>query len=199
MRLLASLGVLILLQNSVSLAFGDQTKVLINSQTTEGLPIAGGFLTFTQVIGVVVTCLVIAFTWLLLRFSRFGKMLRAVASDPELARISGVPYRLMALLSLFVASALAAIAALISASDIGLTPQMGFAPVLMGMVVAVAGGMASVPGAITAGLLIGLTENVAVAVFQSQWQSALVFLILILFLIFKPNGLFPKQGQKAGT
>lgn len=193
--LLASLGIFVFVQNLVSLVFGDDSYVLTDS-VREGLSIFGARATGIQLIGAFVSVSIIISLWLAQRFSRYGRMLRAVADDRELSLALGVPTESIVLLSLMVGSALAALGGILGGYDVALTPSMGFRPLLVGVVAAIIGGLGSLPGSLLGGLLLALAENVGWARFSSQWRDPMVFLILILFLLVRPQGLF---GIKAAS
>ena len=87
-------------------------------------------------------------------------------------------------------SALAGVAAILAALDTDMRPTMGFDALLMGVVAAVVGGIGSIPGAFLGGLLLGLALNLGVWKLSTGWQDAIAFSLLILFLVFRPQGFF---------
>ena len=88
--LLASLGLYVLLQNLLSLIFGDETKIIRGNLVSEGIKFLGARITPIQIIIIIVSAALAIFTYLLLKKSILGKAMRALASDPELARVSGI-------------------------------------------------------------------------------------------------------------
>jgi branched-chain amino acid transport system permease protein len=76
---------------------------------------------------------------------------------------------------------------------------MGFRALLMGVVAAIVGGVGSVPGAIIGGIFIGLVQHFGIWVLPTQWQDAIVFAILILFLLVRPQGVLGTPLKKAGV
>jgi branched-chain amino acid transport system permease protein len=87
-------------------------------------------------------------------------------------------------------SALAGIAAILVSLDTDLRPTMGFNALLMGVVAAIVGGVGSIPGALMGGLLLGMAQHLGVWKLSTEWQDAIAFCILLIFLVFRPQGFF---------
>jgi len=126
-------------------------------------------------------------TWL-------GKAMRATAQDPEAARMMGIRIDVIILVTFFIGSALAGAAALIFGLYYGLTSYIvGYLAGLRAFTAAVLGGIGNIPGAVLGGLLIGMVESLSGQFVGNAWSDALIFAILILVLVFKPNGLLGMQ------
>jgi branched-chain amino acid transport system permease protein len=122
-------------------------------------------------------------TWL-------GKAMRATAQDPEAARMMGIRIDVIILLTFFIGSALAGAAALIFGMYYGLTSYIvGYLAGLRAFTAAVLGGIGNIPGAVLGGLLIGFVESLSGQFIGNAWSDAIIFAILIVVLVFKPNGL----------
>ena len=93
-----------------------------------------------------------------------------------------------------IAGALAAAAGVFSGLTVQLRPEMGFNLLLAMFTAAILGGHGSLVGAVLGGLIIGLAENLSVLVIPSSYKSAVPFLVLIVILFFRPEGLFPPKG-----
>ena len=78
-----------------------------------------------------------------------------------------------------------------------MTPMMGFYALLMGVVAVIAGGIGSIPGAALGGLLVGMAQHLGVWKIPTQWQDTIVFLILIFFLLFRPQGFLGRVVKKS--
>ena len=123
--------------------------------------------------------------------TRFGKAMRAVSFDARVAGLMGIPVNRVIAGTFFLGSALAAAAAIISASRLPkIEPLMGLMPGLKAFVAAVLGGIGSVPGAMVGGLLLGLTEEYVAGYTLSSFRDAIAFTVLILVLLVRPQGLF---------
>jgi branched-chain amino acid transport system permease protein len=188
--LLSSLGLMIVIQNIISLFWGDTTRRLRSSNIYEGLNIGGARITRIQLMTILVSITLSLALWSWLRWTRLGKHMRAVANDKELSVIIGIDSEKITTIAFIVGSAVAAVAAILSGYDTDLTPMMGFRAILIGVVAAVIGGIGSIPGALCGGLLIGLTQTITAWWLPTQWQESLVFVILIIFLLVRPHGFF---------
>jgi branched-chain amino acid transport system permease protein len=126
-------------------------------------------------------------TWL-------GKAMRATAQDPEAARMMGIRIDVVILLTFFIGSALAGAAALIFGVYYGLTSYIvGYLAGLRAFTAAVLGGIGNVPGAVLGGLLIGFVESLSGQFIGNAWSDVVIFSILIIVLVFRPNGLLGMQ------
>lgn len=197
--LLASLGLLIVIQNAISLIFGDDTKTMRGNVVTEGLSVFGTRVTPIQISVITVSVLLLAVCWAFIEYSSKGKAMSAVANDPELSRIVGIDSDGVILLAFALGSALAAVAAILIALDTDMTPMMGFNALLMGVAAAIVGGIGSIPGSMLGGLLVGLAQHLGVWKLPTQWQDAIVFVILILFLLLRPQGFLGKPLRRAAV
>jgi branched-chain amino acid transport system permease protein len=141
---------------------------------------------------VIIAVLAVAALGLFLWFSRttVGKAMAAVAEDPLRSALSGIPVRTMLLLSWAGAGALAAVAGVLISPVTGVFPGMGAQVFLAAVVGAVIGGLDSIFGALLGGLIVGLVQTFAVIVVGGAFRDLVVFGLLLLFLLFRPSGLF---------
>ena len=188
-QLIASLGILVVLQNLISLAFGDDVRVLNPGVVQEGIQLGGARITEVQLVIVLTNLAAWLLIWFVRHRTRLGRMIRAVTDDAELARILGISVDSLILFTFVAGSALAGTAGILIAHDVGLTPLLGFQALFMGVVAAIVGGTTSPTGAMLAGLLLGLLLQITGWLLPTQWQEALAFAILILFLLFRPQGI----------
>ncbi|MBV8082393.1 MAG: branched-chain amino acid ABC transporter permease [Candidatus Eremiobacteraeota bacterium] len=134
---------------------------------------------------------------LLLRRTRLGAAIRAVAENPRAAQLVGIDLESVYAQTFFIASALGAVAGILFALTFNaVSSVMGSAVELKGLAVIVLGGMGSIPGSLLGGLLIGLSEDLSVAYLSSGYRDAIVFAILFLMLIIRPTGLLGKRGLR---
>lgn len=195
--LIASLGLYIVLQNVVSMAWGDDTRTMRTGQVVEGHEFLGARITDIQIAMIVASILLIALVSLIMKQMRFGKALRASANDAQLTRLCGINTDRYILYAFAIGSFLAAIAAIMISFDTDMTPTMGFNALVMAVAALIVGGINSLPGAALGGSLIGLAQNLGVYWLPSKWQDTIAFAILILFLLFRPYGILGKKPQKA--
>jgi len=122
--------------------------------------------------------------------------MRAVANNPELARISGIESDRVILSTFALGSALAGIAGILVALDVDMTPTMGMNALMMGMVAVIIGGVGSIPGIALGSLLLGIAQHLGAWFISSQWQAAIAFVVLLIFLLFRPQGFLGKKIKK---
>lgn len=135
------------------------------------------------------TALIIAALWLLIAKTRLGKALRACAENPAAASLMGIDVPRMTLLSFGLATLIAAISGVIVAPTTSLQFDTGRLFTISGFVAAAIGGIASFPGAVIGGLFLGLVTQLSTAYISSLFSSAISLLILLIVLIWRPQGL----------
>lgn len=195
--LLASLGIYIVLQNVISMVFGDDTKSIRFGVVKEGLNVFGARITPIQLVTIFTSIVLVVFVALFLKKTKMGKAMRAVANDPELTDFSGIDSDWIIFFTFAISSVLVGIAGTLVALDVDMTPTMGMNPLMMGVVAVIIGGVGSIPGVAMGALLLGLAQNLGAWKISSQWQDAIAFIILFVFLMFKPEGFLGKKVKKA--
>jgi len=194
--LIASIGLYVVLQNCISLFFGDDTKIINTAEITVGNQIFGAYITTVQIITVFVSITLFIAVNLFLHFTTTGKSIRAVASNPELCSIYGISSNKIILIAFGIGSALAATAGILSAMDTNMTPTFGFNLLLYGVVAMIIGGVGSTRGLTAGAFLVATAQNLAAYYIDTKWMDAVTYIILILFLIWKPLGFSGKQLKK---
>ena len=121
---------------------------------------------------------------------------RAVVSDEDLARVYGIDVDRVILHVFLAASALAGAAGQLLALDSGIAPAMGFRVLVMGLIAAVIGGLGSVPGVALGALVLALLQHATAWWVSSQWQDAVVFAVLVVFLVLRPHGLLGRATRR---
>jgi branched-chain amino acid transport system permease protein len=161
--------------------------------------LAGEGLQFTAkdlLVLVVVVPLMLALT-VLVKTTRLGKAMRAVSQDPVAAALVGIDVDWVIAATFFVGGFLGGAASVIYGlyiNTIGF--QMGFQNGLYAFTAAVLGGIGSIPGAVVGGLVIGLVRSLSSAYVGERWTGAIVFAILIVILVFRPEGLLGKATKE---
>lgn len=195
--MIATIGVAILLTNIVQGLAGAETWrfpfEVIPQQTLQ----IGTLSTNVLELAIIVIAFVMMFgLFLLLRRTRFGKAVRAVAESPRTASLLGIDVEQVFRRVAFIAAAFGGAAGvLIGLSFNAVSPFMGQPILPKGIAVIILGGMGDVRGAMIGGLLLGLIEVMSVAYFSSDLRDALAFGLLFLILLLRPTGLF---GTAAG-
>lgn len=187
-HLLSSLGLYIAIVNVIAIFYGNGTKVL-SSGAQPTYSMGGVILTKIQVATVLVAVLLFIGLVVLLRKTRLGQQLRAMRDDPELVSVIGLNPRTLRRAVFGLGSALAAVAAVLQGLDTGIDPRIGLAAVLNGAVAVIIGGIGLFEGTALGAVVLGLLQSIAVWQMSSQWQEAVTFGVLILFLLFRPQGI----------
>lgn len=194
--LISSIGLYVVLQNCVSLFFGDDTKIINTTEVAVGNQIFGAYITTIQIITIFVSIALFIAVNLFLHLSETGKSIRAVESNPELCNIYGISSNKIILIAFGIGSALAAIAGILSAMDTNMTPTFGFNLLLYGIVAMIIGGVGSTRGLTAGSLLVATAQHLAAYYIATKWMDAVTYIILILFLIWKPLGFSGKRLKK---
>jgi branched-chain amino acid transport system permease protein len=195
--LIASLGLYTVLQNIISMIWGDDTKTMRTGEIVEGHEFLGARITDIQIAIIITSIVLVTLLALILTKTKFGKTLRALSNDPNLAKLSGINSDRYIMYAFAIGSFLASVAAIMISFDTDMTPTMGFNALVMGVIAVIVGGIGSLPGAAVGGLFIGLAQNLGVWQLPSKWQDTIAFVILILFLLFRPYGILGKKPKKA--
>jgi branched-chain amino acid transport system permease protein len=149
------------------------------------LPNYRGFVIFASLF----ICLV---TWFIIERTRLGSYLRAGTENPSLVQAFGVNVPMMVMLTYGAGAGLAAMAGVLAAPIIQITPLMGSNLIIIVFAVVVIGGMGSILGSILTGLVLGLVEGLT-KVFYPEASSIVVFVIMAIVLMIRPAGLFGKE------
>ncbi len=127
---------------------------------------------------------------LFVKYTRLGRAMRATAQDPLSAQLVGIPIERVIAVTFALGGALAGVASIVYSLYINtVSYQMGFQNGLYAFTAAVLGGIGNLPGAMIGGLVIGLVRSLGSFYLGERWTSAAVFAILILLLVFRPQGL----------
>lgn len=195
---IASLGVLIILQNALGLGFGNDVITVRTEPSILAISIAGGRITIIQ-LGIILSSLgLAALTWTLLRLTNLGKMLRAVGDDRDLAEIRGISAPLISMVAVVLGSGLGGVAALLVGHDVGAVPSTSFQLLFMGFIVAIGGGMNSIGGMVLIAFSLGVAREMVGWLFPTQWQDAFVYFILAGLLVLRPQGILgTRKGMRS--
>ncbi len=135
-----------------------------------------------------------AVLFLFLGFTRTGKMMRAVADNPALAALKGIDSGLVARLASFLGMGLAGFGGMLIGLDTSIDPLTGFNVMLSVFAAAVVGGLGSILGAVAGAFVVGVGEEMSVAVVPPSYRSAVGFAAIVLVLLLRPRGLL---GERA--
>lgn len=193
--LMAGLALLILLENLILLVFGADVKSINFLSVERGISILGANITPLQLVIILTSVVLLVLLWLFIHYTRLGKIMRAVADNPELAKISGINTEKIQLYGFAIGSGLAGIAGILIGMEQNLDPTMGTSLIIKGFTGSVIGGVTSIPGSVLGSYLVGLAENFGVWWLPSGYKDAIAFTLLLVFLLVKPSGIL---GLKKG-
>lgn len=146
-----------------------------------------------QVFILVLTLAVVAALWLFLTYGRTGMAMRAMAENPSLAQACGIETESVIRTTWILSGALAALAGVFAGLTPQLHPEIGTNLLLALFAAAILGGTGSLPGAVVGGLLVGIAENVPLLWINPGYKQAMPFLVLLLVLLFRPEGIFAEK------
>ncbi|MFN3549009.1 MAG: branched-chain amino acid ABC transporter permease [Mesorhizobium sp.] len=189
--LVSSLGFLLVLENLVRIGYGTDAQRFPGPSADLTMNVGGIFVRIPQLVSLgIVVLIVIGLTWLLKR-SRIGRGLRAIAENPDAANILGVDTNRVVPVVFMLTGLLCGLAGALFAVNYGeVSPQMGEdigTKAIAGMVV---GGLGSIWGAVLGGLIVGLTEMMTIHFFGADTVQVAVWGLLLLTLLLRPQGLF---------
>jgi len=196
MLMLSSLGLYIVLQNVISLFWSDNILSVRTEAIRVGREFFGAVITDIQIITIAVCLTMFIFCILFMKYSRIGRNMRAVASNPKLSNVVGIPSDRVILWAFGIGSALMAVVGVLIAFDTDMRPTMGFSWLVYGVVAMIIGGVGSNLGLIGGALLLVTAQYLTIYYIGSQWMNAVAYVILILFLIVKPLGFSGKRLKK---
>jgi branched-chain amino acid transport system permease protein len=194
--LISAIGVSILLQNAVFLWISDQSLAYPQAFEVRHFQIFGADVNNLQILilGVSVS-LMIALHFFVNR-TRLGTAIRAVAQDATTASLMGIPVNGIIVITFLIGGALGGVSGALNGMYYGsIKYNMGFVPGIKAFTAAVLGGIGNIPGAMWGGLILGVLESLAVGFIPngSDWKDVIAFSVLLLILLFRPEGLFGRH------
>lgn len=192
--LLATFGLSIVLLNIVTIAYGSTPRE-IDSPFNGVIHFGNVFITQQKILVVLLGLVVIVLLNLFIKHSHIGKLMRAVAQNSMGAKVSGIPIKRIYSFTFIFGVSLATLAGILIGPTTFVTPTMGMSVMLKGFVIVILGGLGSVPGAIIGGMLLGFVETGASSIVGNSWKEIIGYLILILVLLVRPQGIFGLQRR----
>jgi branched-chain amino acid transport system permease protein len=190
--LVASLGVFTVLQAIVAIIFSSQLQTLSPVGVTHSYSFLGAVITRTQLIMLFSVLAIFAGLALILKKTSFGKAVRAIGDDEEVTKIIGINTTKIIGWVFFLGSAIAGFAGILIGFDTGIQPTMGMNLLLKAVIASIIGGIGSIGGGVLGAFALGLIENFGVWGLSVEWKDAIAFGLLIIFLIFRPQGIIKR-------
>ena len=186
--MISSIGVMAILINLIALFFGNETKVLDNS-IQKVFTFHDIIITTPQMYQLIVGILAIAVFMIFLKFSNFGLKARALSNDDTLFQVMGFNITATRTLVFALSGIFLALGSCLTAYDIGMDPHIGMPILINAMVAMIIGGTGRFNACIIGGISLGVLQALVVYQFSANWQYAITFLALLLFLFFRPQGI----------
>jgi branched-chain amino acid transport system permease protein len=196
--IISTIGASIFLANTVLALYGPQPQVLPGWFDAPGIQLGQVYLDSQYLLIIAVTILLVAFQYWFFEHTLLGKKLQATSQDKEMAALLGIPVATMIMITFVYSAVLGGIAGILVAPVLFVSIQMGSTIALKAFAATIIGGFGDVAGAIVGGLALGIIETFGAAYISVPFKDAFAFLVLILFLAFRPQGLFGERvAEKA--
>ena len=187
---LATVGLSYMLKGTVRLfPYADDVRRLPPFFTGEPIFLGNVILQRQDIAIVVVSLLVMVALWAFFSHTMTGKALRATSQNARAAALIGIPVRNMRMAVWGIASAMSAVAGILLASKLTMTPDMGVL-VILAFAAAAIGGFASLPGCIVGGIMLGVIQNLVGLFLSARAISVAPFMVIMIILVLRPQGLF---------
>jgi neutral amino acid transport system permease protein len=189
--LLMSIGLALVIRYGIQFIWGTELRQLdVNrTATVEFLGLSTGRIFF---ITIIIGLLVLLGTGLMLRYSMLGKRMRALADSVDLAETSGIDTSRVILFTWIFAGGFAGLAGVMAGATTQVQPELGFEFLLPIFAVVILGGIGNAFGALAAGIVLGVVIEWSTLLIDARWKFAIGFVVLILVLMIRPQGIFGK-------
>lgn len=194
--LMASLALIFIIEATTTNFAGGNPRALANAPSGV-LKFWGAHLPVTWLLVFVAGVGLVGILQLLIRYTRWGRGMRAMALNPAAAVVVGIPTRRYAILAFAVGSLLAGIAGALLASAFPMDPTYGESVAFVAFTIIIFAGIGSIGGALLGGLFLGLVETFATAYLSSAYAESFQFLVLLIILLVRPDGLFGVRTERA--
>jgi branched-chain amino acid transport system permease protein len=187
--LISSIGLYIITYNCFSLWFGDSPKIIASGPVHLANNILGAYLTTVQLAIVATSVGLFIGIHIFMRFSSFARLIKAVSVNPTLCDIYGISSDRVIAWCFIIGSALGAVAGILSGLNSDFTPTSGFDLLLYGIIAMILGGLDGFRGLALGAVLLAGAQQLITFYVDKMWMDTIVYLVLILFLLWKPLGL----------
>jgi branched-chain amino acid transport system permease protein len=186
----ASLGLFSALQALIAILFSSNFRIMTKTFVSQrSYEVFGGVFTDIHIVIVGSAAAVVTGLSLIINRSKFGKAVKAIGDDEEVAKIVGINTDRIIGHVCFIGSAISGLAGILAGFDTGLMPVMGMDLLLKGVIASIIGGVGNMYGGVLGAFLLGFVENFGVWKVSGEWKDAIAFSLLIVFLVFRPKGI----------
>ena len=188
--LIASLGALAVIQNIIAAVYTPNILQFPLEWSRRMVSLGAVRLNYTQILTIFTSVAAYVGTMLFAHRTILGKRIRAVASNPMLADITRLQPQTVYIYVIAIASALVCLPGILVPLDLGLQPYNGVTPLLTATIAMIAGGVGSITGAFVLSVAIAVVQNLSLLVMPGEWSIGVTFFIFVIFMLFRPTGLF---------
>ena len=197
--LISTIGLTIILQNLAVYIFGGQQMAFPETMEQRLYRLGPVTVSSAQLFILTVAIALMVLLWLFIARTKLGCAIRATAENHETAALLGVDVDRVVLITFIIGSGIAGVAGVLDGiKNSNISPFMGLGAAVKGLIVMLLGGLGNVPGAMVAGLLLGMIEILSAAYIGTAERDLFSFLILILILLWRPTGLFGTRTVEQG-
>ncbi len=193
--MIASIGLMTVIVNTIAMCFGNETKVVENT-ILQPLTIGDIIITTPQKYQALTGAAVLIIFMVVLQRTNWGLRLRALSADETLFETLGYHTKATRMMVFLASGAFIALASCLTVYDVGLDPNMGMSVLVSAVVAMIIGGVGKFSTCILGGLTLGVLQSLTVYQFASNWQNAVTFLVLLILLFLRPQGI---AGYKQRT
>jgi branched-chain amino acid transport system permease protein len=187
--LVATVGISISVSAAALIIFNPEYKV-VPPEISGQVIVDGVQITYQGLLVIASSLALFAVIYLFLTYTRQGMAIRAVSQQMEAASLMSIPVVQTYGIVIAISGALAGLAGVLLSPSFFLNPQSGFNPMIQALIVTIFGGLGSIRGALVAGFVLGVFESFVEVFYGVAWAQPGVFILIILMLIIRPNGLF---------
>jgi branched-chain amino acid transport system permease protein len=195
--LLIAFGVMVLLENLMSVLWTPNPRAIKTSYTALGITAMGLQISFTRLVAFVMAVLAATGVTIFLKRTLTGKAVRAASEDLEAAALMGISIHRVNGITFAMGIGLAALAGVATATTYPFDPYFGFIFSLKALIAVAFGGLGSVGGALMGGILLGIIESVGSYLLTGGWADAISYTVFLLVLLLRPEGLFIRFSRPA--
>lgn len=193
--MISSIGAMTVIINTIAMCFGNETKVVENA-ILQPLTFGDIIITTPQKYQALIGIAVLAAFMIILQRTNWGLRLRALSADETLFETLGYDTKSTRIMVFLASGAFIAIASCLTVYDVGLDPNMGMSVLISAVVAMIIGGVGKFSTCILGGLTLGILQSLTVYQFASNWQNAVTFVVLLILLFLRPQGI---AGYKQRT
>jgi len=192
--MISSIGVMTVIINLIAMFYGNETKVL-NPELSGSLTFGELIITKVQLAQFLISIFLISLFFVFLKFTEFGLKTRAMRDDTVLCTIFAVNITTLRIKIFALSGFFAAVGGILVSYDVGMDPYIGMPMLLNAVVAIIIGGIGKFHAPILGGFIIGILQSLSVYFFSANWQDAVTFTVLIIFLFLRPQGIFGEKQR----